>query len=158
MARLLVSAETLRDPAAEPQFELAGWIDTAPFEDLLGMTIEQAGEGRARLSLPFSVGLAQGGGVLHGGALTALADTAVAIAIKTVLAEGTRFATTRLQVEFLAPVLSGTVIAEAEVEGPVDRELFGRVELRVAELVVGRVSCHFRVAREQERRDGTERI
>jgi len=41
---------------------------------------------------------------MHGGALTALADTAVAMAIKSLLLEGTRFATIKLVMEFLAPV------------------------------------------------------
>ena len=79
----------------------------APFEEYLGIHIEEASAGRAVLSMPFLVKLAQGKGLLHGGAVTSLADTAVAMAIKTVLPEGSHFATTELSLAFHAPVRSG---------------------------------------------------
>ena len=127
--KLLDEPESPRRPR-EQQFELDGWIDTAPFEALLGMTIESAAEGQAELSLPFRLKLANGGGVMHGGALASLADTAVAMAIKSRLPPGTVFATTDLQMEFSAPVVEGLVRALARVEGPEGRTLHGRVELR----------------------------
>ena len=46
----------------ESKFELDGWIDTAPFKDLLGRTIEEAVEGRAVPGFPFGVKLARGRG------------------------------------------------------------------------------------------------
>ncbi|AMV72585.1 PaaI family thioesterase [Desulfuromonas carbonis] len=149
MARMLVDGTLPRQPGS-PQFELEGWIDTAPFEDLLGMTIESVGEGAAVLSLPFVVRLAQGGGVLHGGALTALADTAVAMAIKSRLPAGTIFATTELTTRFLAPVASGRVVAHARVRGPEGRSFFGEARV-VAEdgREVAHFSSVFRVARGQ---------
>jgi acyl-CoA thioesterase len=149
MARMLVDGETPRRTGVR-QFELAGWIDTAPFEDLLGMTIESTGAGEAVLSLPFVVRLAQGGGLLHGGAVTALADTAVAMAIKSVLPAGTAFATTELTTRFLAPVQSGKVVARARVTGPDGRTFYG--EARVEDeggREVARFSSVFRVARGQ---------
>jgi len=149
MARLLVSGEKLLR-AGERQFELAGWVDTAPFEDLLGMSIEEAKEGRAVLSMPFTVKLAQGGGFLHGGALTALADTTVAIAIKTLLPEGTVFATTELATHFLAPVREGRVTVAAAVTGPEGRTFRG--EAAVADETgreVARFTSVFRVGRGQ---------
>ena len=69
---------------AELPFELPEWIACAPFEEYLGMRIEDAAAGEAVLSMPFKVKLAQDKGVMHGGAVTALADTAVAMAIKSV--------------------------------------------------------------------------
>jgi len=149
MARMLVEGLLPRAPEAR-QFELEGWIDTAPFEDLLGMTIESVGEGAAVLSLPFVVRLAQGGGLLHGGALTALADTAVAMAIKSRLPAGTVFATTELTTRFLAPVSAGRVVAYARVRGPEGRNFFGEARV-VAEdgREVAYFSSVFRVARGQ---------
>ncbi len=145
----------LTDPTAPRladrcQFQLAGWIDTAPFEDLLGMTIESCGGGEAVLSMPFEVRFAQGGGVLHGGALTALADTAVAIAIKTLLPPGTTFATTSLTPRFLGPVRQGRVRARAEVSGPQGRSFSGKAAVvDDAEVVVAEFRAEFRVARGQ---------
>lgn len=149
MARMLVDGQTPRETGTK-QFELQGWIDTAPFEDLLGMTIESSGAGKAVLSLPFVVRLAQGGGLLHGGALTALADTAVAMAIKSLLPAGTAFATTELTTRFLAPVRSGRVVARARVTGPEGRTFFGEARLEDEEgNEVARFSCRFRVAKGQ---------
>lgn len=132
------------------QFQLRGWIDTAPFEDLLGMSIEASGGGEAVLSMPFEVRYAQGGGVLHGGALTALADTAVAIAIKTLLPPGTSFATTRLTTCFLAPVKQGRVRVRARVSGPQGRSFSGAADLfDEAGEMVAQFTAEFRVARNQ---------
>ncbi len=149
MSRLLTRGDVLRR-SGERQFDLQGWIDTAPFEDLLGMSIETAAEGRAVLSMPFTVQLAQGGGYLHGGALTALADTAVAIAIKTLLPEGTVFATTELSTRFLAPVREGRVTAAAAVRGPEGRTFQGEAVITDEEgREVVRFNSVFKVARGQ---------
>lgn len=149
MARLLADPEILRDPQ-QKQFELAGWVDTAPFEDLVGLAIETAAEGRAVLSMPFTVKLAQGGGGVHGGALTTLADTAVAMAIKSLLPAGTIFATTELSVRFLAPVREGRMTATAMVTGPEGRTFHGQAAVVDAEgREVVRFTSIFRVARGQ---------
>jgi uncharacterized protein (TIGR00369 family) len=122
----------INDPRipSELQFELEKWIEPSPFEQLLGSSIEYASEGQATLSLPFTVKLANGGGVMHGGAMTTLADTAVAMAIKSLLPPGTQFATTDLVMKFIAPVVSGTVTAHARVESDDDHVYHGECELR----------------------------
>lgn len=145
--KLMVDADAPRQPEVV-QFELEGWIDTSPFEQLLGMRTDMAAEGTARLSMPFTVKLANGGGVLHGGAMTALADTAVAMAIKSLLPAGTTFATTALSMEFMAPVLAGVVTAYANVHGPQGREFHGECELRGAQgEIYARLTAVFKVAR-----------
>ncbi|MDT8440297.1 MAG: PaaI family thioesterase [Desulfuromonadales bacterium] len=152
--QLFVEPEELRRQGVR-QFGLDAWIDSAPFEELVGLTIEEAGGGRAVLTLPFRVKLANGGGVMHGGAMVTLADTAVAMAIKSLLPEGTIFATTDLRMEFIAPVLEGVVTARAEVEGPDGRVFLGRAELAGADgQLFARFSSTFRVARRQSRGDG----
>ncbi len=132
------------------QFELEGWVSTAPFEDLLEMTVDKAEKGEALLHMPFLVKFAQGGGLLHGGAVTALADTSVAMAIKSLLPEGTVFATTELTTRFLAPVREGAVTARAVVRGPEGRTFRGEAVVTDEE---GREIAHFssvfRVARNQ---------
>jgi uncharacterized protein (TIGR00369 family) len=132
------------------QFELEGWIDNSPFEELLDMHIKQVADGQATLSMLFTVMLANGGGVMHGGAMTALADTAVAMAIKSLLPPGTTFATTALTMNFVAPVLAGEVIAHAKICGPQGRTFHGVCELRSEqdELYASFTSV-FKVARRQ---------
>ena len=113
----------------EIPFELPGWIACAPFEEYLGMKIEEAAHGKAVLAMPFTVKLAQGKGLLHGGAVTALADTAVAMAIKSVLQEGTHFVTMELSLKFHAPVRSGVVRAVATIVERDERTIQGMAEV-----------------------------
>lgn len=110
-------------------FELPAWIACAPFEEYLGMRIDEAKDGRAVLFMPFKVKLAQGKGLLHGGAVTALADTSVAIAIKSLLPEGTHFVTTELALKFHAPIHGGTVRAVAEAQREDERTIKGVAEI-----------------------------
>lgn len=112
-----------------PAFKLPGWIACAPFEEYLEMTIEEARDGRAVLSMPFRVKHSQGQGLMHGGAITALADTAVAMAIKSLLPEGSNFVTTDLTLKFHAPVRHGTVTARAATETLDERSFKGVAEI-----------------------------
>ena len=93
------------------------------------MRIEEAAGGRAVLSMPFAVKLAQGIGLMHGGAVTALADTAVAMAIKSILPEDTHFATIELGLTFHAPVRGGSARAVARVVDRDDRNITGEAEV-----------------------------
>lgn len=150
MSRLNVDADQLMEEGGALPFEMEGWIDTAPFEQLIGLEIKSATQGQAVLTMPFAVKLAQGGGLLHGGALTALADTAVAMAIKSLLPEGTQFATTELTMRFLAPVRQGVVTAHAEVSGPQGRTFWGEALLcDDSGQQVAKFQSVFRVARGQ---------
>jgi len=147
--KFLVDPEDPRTPG-ERQFQLEGWIDSAPFEQFIGLKIADAVEGRAVLTLPFTVKLANGGGVMHGGAMTTLADTAVAMAIKSRLPQGTNFATTELKMEFLAPVRQGIVTAKATIRGPEGRTFYGDCELLGEDdTLYARFHSVFRVARGQ---------
>jgi len=133
------------------QFELEEWIDGSPFERLLGVQILRAEEGQAHLSLPFTLKLSNGGGVMHGGALTSLADTAVAMAIKSLLPPGTVFATTDLSMKFVAPVFEGQVHAYARVQATGVRTFSGECELLgEADAVYAYLTTVFKVSRQDK--------
>lgn len=66
---------------------------------------------------------------MHGGAVVSLADTALAMAIKSLLPEGTDFVTIKLSLEFHAPVRWGLVRAEARVISQDDRDIEGMTEI-----------------------------
>lgn len=134
---------------AEPlPFALPGWIACAPFEEYLGMRIEAAAGGKATLTMPFLVKHAQGKGVMHGGAVTALADTAVAMAAKSLLPEGTHFVTAEFCLTFHAPVLAGPVRAEAEASRRDERNLDGIAVVYAADgTKVATFTSRFRVKR-----------
>ena len=110
-------------------FDLPRWIACAPFEEYLDMLIEEAADGRAVLTMPFKVKHAQGKGLMHGGAVTSLADTAVAMAIKSLLPEGSHFATVEMSLQFHAPIRSGTVRAVATVTARDERTIKGEAEI-----------------------------
>jgi uncharacterized protein (TIGR00369 family) len=108
------------------KFEMEAWISCAPFEKLLHMKIVEASAGRATLTMPFLFDLAQGGGLMHGGALVSLADTAVVMAIKSIVTPQTHFATISLETKFLYPVKKGMVTAKARVANREGRILQGQ--------------------------------
>lgn len=114
-------------------FSLPGWIVCAPFEEYLGMKVESAAGGKATLSMTFRVKHAQGKGLMHGGAVTALADTAVAMAVKSLLPEGTHFVTTEFCLKFHAPLRGGVVRAEAHTSWLDERNLDGVAEIYAAD-------------------------
>ena len=138
------------DPERPLPFQLEQWVSLAPFEKTLGMAIQSFGDGQAVLTMPFTVKLAQGKGLLHGGAITTLADTAAAMAIKTLLPEDTHFATVQMTTRFLAPVTSGTVTAHARaIRGEAaERTYNGEVEvIDEGGTVVAEFSSEFKLAK-----------
>ncbi len=102
-------------------FNMDGWISCAPFERLLHMEILEAAGGQATLRMPFLVQHAQGAGLMHGGALVSLADTAVAMAIKSLVSPKSHFATISLETKFLYPVKKGMLTAKARITSRQER-------------------------------------
>jgi acyl-CoA thioesterase len=127
--------------------EIKPWISCAPFDRLLNITIVEAAAGRAILTMPFYIDYAQGAGLMHGGALVSLADTAVAMAIKSIVSPSCRFVTTELHSRFLFPVTRGVVTARAEIFENKGKHLKGRATLYDdAERAVMEFSSTFRVS------------
>ena len=132
-------------------FAMEGWISTSPFERLLHMDILEAVDGRATLTMPFLFDLAQGAGLMHGGALLSLADTAVVMAIKSLLPPKTHFGTISVESRFLYPVKKGIVTAKAQVLGQKDRILTGQATVFNEEgRPVMEFQSTFKIARDSE--------
>jgi len=129
-------------PSTGPhRFEMSQWISCAPFERLLNMSIVEACDGKAILTMPFFIDYAQGAGLMHGGALVSLADTAVVMAIKSIIAPLSHFATIELESRFLFPVTKGIVTAKAEAVSRKKRRLDGKATVYDEE---GRAVMEFR--------------
>lgn len=107
------------------------WIGCAPYERLLQMQIVEACDGKATLTMPFLVQFAQGAALMHGGALLSLADTAMVMAIKSVLEPHTHFATVHVSADYLKPVSRGVVTATARMTHRDGRKISG--EARVSD-------------------------
>ena len=131
------------------EFSMGAWISCAPFERLLRMTILQAADGKATLTMPFLLDFAQGAGLMHGGALVSLADTAVVMAIKSLLPPQTHFATIAMETKFLYPVKRGLVTAKPEITKREGRNFQGTAVLYDdAGRAVLEFSSHFKVAKD----------
>jgi len=83
--------------------------------ELLGFDVESVQEGRAIFRLDVRSRHKQIHGVVHGGILAALADTAAAIAAYTVIPRGVEIATLELKINYMEPVAGGRVKADARV-------------------------------------------
>lgn len=87
------------------------------FLDLLGMRVEEATRDFCRMRLPFRPALLRNGGIMHGGAIAALLDTAGVMAIKAgvepEITEG--IPTITMTVNYLAPARETDVLAEARI-------------------------------------------
>jgi uncharacterized protein (TIGR00369 family) len=89
-----------------------------PFNRYLGVKLAEAREGYARLEVPFREELIGDPmrPALHGGVLSALADTAGGAAVWTGLADNeARISTIDLRVDYLRPARLVTIVAEASV-------------------------------------------
>jgi 1,4-dihydroxy-2-naphthoyl-CoA hydrolase len=86
-----------------------------PYARLLGLEFVGAERGAATFALDWREELSRMEGILHGGAIVSLLDTAAAFAVLTLLEPGARTVTVDLTVHFLRPVASGRIEARARV-------------------------------------------
>ena len=85
------------------------------FPKLVGIEIDDIEPGRAKLSLEVSEKHRQLQGIMHGGAIATLIDTAVAYAIVGASEPGAKFTTIELKINYLSPIVEGRVIADARL-------------------------------------------
>ncbi|MGE5253009.1 MAG: PaaI family thioesterase [Planctomycetaceae bacterium] len=90
-------------------------VESAPYYQLLRISLEEIDAGFARFRMPFRKELTQAYGVVHGGAIASLADTAVAFALMTLIQPGERVTTAEFKINFFAAVNSGEMVGEARV-------------------------------------------
>ena len=90
-------------------------VDSVPYAHLLGIELDGIDRGRATLGLEVRKDLTQNHGVVHGGAIASLIDTAMAFAIISLLAPGEKVTTVDLTISYLRPLTKGRVAAVAKV-------------------------------------------
>jgi acyl-CoA thioesterase len=105
-------------------------VATAPFYQLLKITLEKIDEGLARFRMPFQRELTQGFGVVHVGAIATLADTAVAYALLSLVQPGERVATVEFKINYLSSVTAGELIAEAHIINKGEKLALGGMEVK----------------------------
>jgi uncharacterized protein (TIGR00369 family) len=102
---------------------IAGELPPPPMAALIGAELLAAGDGEALFMCAPDESTYNPVGIVHGGLLCTLLDTAAGCAVNTLLPAGAGFSSIELKVSFLAPLRSGDRI---EVRGRVLR-IGGRV-------------------------------
>ncbi len=95
--------------------EIEELVRRQPYLRLLGVELAALAPGYAKMRLPISERLANPYAGLHGGALSSLADTAVAQALRTLVGAKARTTTVELNITYLSGTTEGEVIAEARI-------------------------------------------
>lgn len=86
-----------------------------PFLKHLGIEVESVGPGTATLLLPVRPEIMRNDGIVHGGAVASVIDSAFAFAIIPMLAENERTVTIDMTIHYLRPLGSGVSKTVASV-------------------------------------------
>ena len=134
-----------RELTAEELARLRETFAGVPYVGLLGFEFVRAERGAATFALDVREELTRMGGILHGGAVVSLLDTAAAFAVHTVIDAEARTVTVDLTVHFLRPASLGRVEATARVLRRGRRVCILSVEARdeAAEIVATSTMTYF---------------
>jgi uncharacterized protein (TIGR00369 family) len=97
------------------QKAMTGEIQTSPVEQLLGIKPVTIDPGQVLFEMEATESHSNPQGTLNGGVTSTLADIAMGVAFGTILQPEESFTTIELKINFLKPVWSGTIRAEAKV-------------------------------------------
>lgn len=85
----------------------------SPIFELLDIRLLKLEPGYCLLELPVRKELTHNGGIVQGGIITTLADSAIAFAVRSALPDDTGQTSIDLKINFIRPISSGTVTCEA---------------------------------------------
>lgn len=132
MERSLKEGSLEEGERARPDAVIAA-INATPYYRLLGMEVEAMRDGYARVTMPVEEKLFQMYGSVHGGAIASLADTAIGVALISVLSDDEKSITVDLKLNFVSAVSGGLLTAEARLFHRGKRTAAGEVEVRDGE-------------------------
>jgi uncharacterized protein (TIGR00369 family) len=104
------------DDLSENQLaHLHATFDAVPYARFIGMELGEVKRGVANVHVEVRHELRQNRGVVHGGVIASLLDTATAFAVVSTLEPGERVTTTDLTIHYLRPVETGRLTATARI-------------------------------------------
>ena len=106
-------SENELDPAGVARARAA--FASVPYAKLLGLELGEISRGAVSIHLEVRDELRQNQGVVHGGVVASLIDTAAAFAVLTQLETNERVTTTDLTIHYLRPASSGRLTARARI-------------------------------------------
>ena len=86
-----------------------------PFYRFMGIRLTKLGRGRSEIRMEVGRGLTQQAGFAHGGVSASLIDSAVGLALCTMIDRESAITTINLQVNFLAPAKLGSLTARGRI-------------------------------------------
>lgn len=86
-----------------------------PYAKFLGLQLGEVRQGEVSIHLDIRDELKQNQGVVHGGAIASLIDTASAFAVLTQIDLDERVTTTDLTIHYLRPAVNGRIVATARI-------------------------------------------
>lgn len=110
-----------------------------------GYRLETVRKGYARLVTQCRPELANPGGIMHGGASFGLADSAVAAALMTIYGQGNALLTIEMKINYLEPIATGTVTAEAWVMRSSRRSAYAEVDVWAGGKLAARASTTYMI-------------
>ncbi|MBX5455868.1 MAG: PaaI family thioesterase [Thermogemmatispora sp.] len=133
------------------------------FGQLLGMRVEAAEPGRGRVRLTVDERLMHPQGLVHGGVIFSLADTAMAMALLASYPPGTRTGTIEAKINYLRAVRNGQLLAEAAIihqgrtTAVLEATVYHQSEDRQEQRAVARVLSTFYIFPGEEKGANAER-
>jgi len=115
------------------------------FPGHLGFRVVDVRKGYARLEVENGTSTSNASGVMHGGASFGLADTAVAVALLSLYGGGAILLTIEMKINYLEPIFSGTVTAEAYVVRSSRRSAYAEVDIWAAGKLAARASTTYMI-------------
>lgn len=101
------------------------------FIDTLGIEVYEISDGKTELEMLYQKMHQNPYGMVHGGAISSLADTACGLAVASIVKYEKKFVTAEMKINYLEPVTEGVLICYGRVlrEGrviPVEAEVFNK--------------------------------
>jgi len=116
----------------------------ANFIKTLDLHLEDVGDGKARMRMPFRSQVMNGAGAVHGGAIVSLCDTVFWVALASLYGVMQQTATASVNCSFLRPALPPhDLIAHATVLKPGRRIVYGEVHVYSGEKLVAHATLSF---------------
>jgi uncharacterized protein (TIGR00369 family) len=104
------------DDSQDPRLARASAaFDSVAYAKFLGLELCELKSGEVTVCLNVRDELKQNQGVVHGGAIASLIDTASAFVILTAIQEDEKVTTTDLTIHYLRPVTAGRLMARARI-------------------------------------------
>jgi acyl-CoA thioesterase len=95
--------------------KIRGVTNRSPFYQLLGMKVLEIRGGKCTIEMPFRKELTHPYGIVHGGAIASLANSAVAMALISLVKPNDRITTIEFKINFFAPIRQGKLTAKAKI-------------------------------------------